>query len=69
MRFFNSWISSRQHCPIQLWDGFTGDLRGSYRGYDNVDEVEAAFSVTFTSDAEKIIGGYKKTLKIFDTKS
>ncbi|CAD7087348.1 unnamed protein product [Hermetia illucens] len=63
------WISSRQHCPIQLWDGFTGDLRGSYRGYDNVDEVEAAFSVTFTSDAEKIIGGYKKTLKIFDTKS
>ncbi|KAM7353393.1 telomerase Cajal body protein 1 homolog isoform 1-T1 [Cochliomyia hominivorax] len=61
------WLATRQHEPIHMWDAFSGELRCSYRGYDDVDEVESAISIIFSNDAQKIIGGYKKTIKIFDT--
>lgn len=61
------WLASRQHEPIQMWDAFNGDLRASYRGYDDVDEVEAAISVMFSTDGENVLGGYKKCIRIFDT--
>lgn len=61
------WLSTQQHGPIQMWDAFDGKLRCSYRGFDAVDEVEAALSCTFSSDAMEIIGGYRKSLKIFRT--
>ncbi|XP_037036519.1 telomerase Cajal body protein 1 homolog [Bradysia coprophila] len=60
-------LSSRQHEPLQLWDAFDGKLRCTYRGYDAVDEVESALSVCFSIDGSQVIGGYKKTLKIFRT--
>lgn len=60
-------ISTRQHEPLQLWDAFDGKLRCTYRGYDAVDEVEAALSVCFSIDGSQVIAGYKKTLKIFRT--
>ncbi|XP_053671339.1 telomerase Cajal body protein 1 homolog [Anopheles nili] len=61
------WIASRQHEPIQLWDAFTGNLRCSYKGYDQFDEVEAALSLVFSPiDGETIYGGYKKSIKSFD---
>lgn len=66
-RFFYSWLATRQHEPIQMWDAFTGELRCSYRGYDDVDEVEAAISIAFSNDGQKVVGGYKKNIKIFDT--
>ncbi|XP_055855225.1 telomerase Cajal body protein 1 homolog [Episyrphus balteatus] len=61
------WLASRQHEPIQMWDAFNGDLRASYRGYDDVDEIEAAISVIFSPDGEHVLGGYKKCIRIFDT--
>ncbi|XP_067625470.1 telomerase Cajal body protein 1 homolog [Eurosta solidaginis] len=61
------WLASRQHEPIHMWDAFTGELRCTYRGYDNVDEVESAISMIFSNDGEKVIGGYKKSIKLFDT--
>uniref|UniRef100_A0A1A9W2K6 WD repeat-containing protein 79 n=1 Tax=Glossina brevipalpis TaxID=37001 RepID=A0A1A9W2K6_9MUSC len=61
------WLASRQHEPIHMWDAFTGELRCTYRGYDNVDEIEAAISLLFSNDGQKVIGGYKKSIKIFDT--
>lgn len=61
------WLSTQQHGPIQMWDAFDGKLRCSYRGFDAVDEVEAALSCTFSSDATDVIGGYRKSLKIFRT--
>lgn len=64
---FNSWIATRQHEPIQMWDAFNGSLRGSYRGYDAVDEVVAALCITFSINGAHIIGGYKKSIKIFNT--
>uniref|UniRef100_A0A182M3S5 WD repeat-containing protein 79 n=1 Tax=Anopheles culicifacies TaxID=139723 RepID=A0A182M3S5_9DIPT len=62
------WIASRQHEPIQLWDAYTGNLRCSYKGYDQYDEVEAALSLAFAPlDGATIYGGYKKSIKSFDT--
>lgn len=63
----NSWLATRQNEPIQLWDAYYGDLRCSYRGYDAVDEVESALSVTFSNSGADVIGGYKKNLKVFKT--
>ena len=50
-----------------MWDAFNGTLRCSYRGYDNVDELEPALSIAFSYDGEQIYAGYKKSIKIFDT--
>lgn len=61
------WLASRQHEPIQMWDAYKGTLRCSYRGYNAVDEVESALSVTFSYDGCDIIAGYKNSLKIFRT--
>lgn len=64
---FFSWIVTQQHGPIQMFDAFDGALRCTYRGYDTVDEVEAALSVCFSRDGSSIIGGYRKSLKVFRT--
>lgn len=63
------WIASRQHEPIQMWDAYTGKLRCSYKGYNAVDEVEAALSLTWSLDGGFIYGGYKKSIKTFDVKA
>ncbi|CAH2011077.1 unnamed protein product [Acanthoscelides obtectus] len=61
------WASSSHAGPIHLWDAFTGDLRCTYRGYNAVDEVEPAMSVSFSADGQNVFGGYKKNVKIFAT--
>lgn len=61
------WIATRQHEPIHIWDAYNGTLRSTYRGYSAADEVETAISVIFSNDGYKIYGGYKKSIKIFDT--
>ncbi|KAK4874695.1 hypothetical protein RN001_014055 [Aquatica leii] len=61
------WAASGHEGPIHLWDAFTGDLRCTYRGYNNVDELEAAISVAFSADGQNIFCGYKKNVKIFHT--
>lgn len=50
-----------------MFDAFDGALRCTYRGYDTVDEVEAALSVCFAADGSSIIGGYRKSIKVFRT--
>ncbi|XP_047533989.1 telomerase Cajal body protein 1 homolog [Vanessa atalanta] len=60
------WLTTRQNAPVQMWDAFDGSLRGSYRGFNAVDEMEPALSVTFNSEGTKIVAGYKKFLRTFD---
>ncbi|XP_068632280.1 telomerase Cajal body protein 1 homolog [Battus philenor] len=60
------WLTTKQNAPIQMWDAFDGSLRCSYRGFNAVDEMEPAISVTFNIDGTRIIGGYKKFLRTFD---
>lgn len=64
---FNSFLISRQHEPIKCIDAFDGSIRCSYRGYDAVDEVEAALSLCYSTDGSQIYAGYKKTIKIFSS--
>ncbi|KAL3519646.1 hypothetical protein ACH5RR_017795 [Cinchona calisaya] len=57
--------STRDH-PIHLWDSSSGQLRCTYRAYDAMDEITAAFSIAFNCAGTKIFAGYNKSLRIFD---
>ncbi|GMH05390.1 hypothetical protein Nepgr_007230 [Nepenthes gracilis] len=57
--------TTRDH-PIHLWDSTTGELRCTYRAYDAMDEISAAFSVAFNPSGTKIFAGYNKYLRVFD---
>eukprot|EP00798_Chlamydomonas_sp_ICE-L_P027478 gene27478-4784_t len=48
--------TARAH-PIHLWDACTGALRCTYRGYNDVDEVWAAYSVLFNTQGTHVYGG------------
>ncbi|CAH1098569.1 unnamed protein product [Psylliodes chrysocephalus] len=61
------WLSSGHGGPIHLWDAFSGDLRCTYRGYNNQDEIEPAISCVFSADGQNIFCGYKKNVKLFST--
>ncbi|XP_019162100.1 PREDICTED: telomerase Cajal body protein 1 [Ipomoea nil] len=57
--------STRDH-PIHLWDTYSGQLRCTYRAYDAMDEITAAFSIAFNPSGTKIFAGYNKSLRVFD---
>ncbi|XP_075492916.1 uncharacterized protein LOC142530895 [Primulina tabacum] len=57
--------TTRDH-PIHLWDANSGQLRCTYRAYDAMDEITAAFSIGFNPAGTKIYAGYNKTIRIFD---
>ncbi|XP_024377425.1 uncharacterized protein [Physcomitrium patens] len=58
--------STRDH-PVHLWDAVSGQLRCTYRAYDAMDEITAAYSIAFNNSGTKLFCGYNKTLRIFDT--
>ncbi|XP_062017038.1 uncharacterized protein LOC133733438 isoform X1 [Rosa rugosa] len=57
--------TARDH-PIHLWDASSGQLRCTYRAYDAVDEITAAFSIAFNPSGTKIFAGYNKLVRVFD---
>ncbi|XP_027917137.1 telomerase Cajal body protein 1 [Vigna unguiculata] len=57
--------TTRDH-PIHLWDATSGQLRCTYRAYDAMDEITAAFSIAFNPAGTKIFAGYNKCIRIFD---
>ncbi|GBG61386.1 hypothetical protein CBR_g20417 [Chara braunii] len=59
-------VSTTREHPIHLWDGITGQLRGTYRAYDDKDEISAAYSLAFNLDGNKLFAGYGKMLRVFD---
>ncbi|XP_031848115.1 telomerase Cajal body protein 1 homolog [Nomia melanderi] len=71
--FMNSWepatccfLSTSRESPIHLWDAFNGELRATYRAYNQVDEVEASISVQFIDSAREIWAGFKNALRTFE---
>lgn len=60
-------ISTAQNVPIQMYDAYRGELVASYRGYNHLDENTHANSLMFTADGSKIVGGYDRCIRIFDT--
>ncbi|PKI62794.1 hypothetical protein CRG98_016802 [Punica granatum] len=57
--------TTRDH-PIHIWDSTTGQLRCTYRAYDAVDEITAAYSIAFNPSGTKIFAGYNKSVRVFD---
>ncbi|XP_078035279.1 telomerase Cajal body protein 1 homolog [Augochlora pura] len=71
--YMNSWepatccfLSTSKESPIHLWDAFNGELRATYRAYNQVDEVEASISMQFIDSAKEIWAGFKNGLRIFN---
>ncbi|XP_048132452.1 telomerase Cajal body protein 1-like [Rhodamnia argentea] len=58
--------STTRDLPIHVWDATTGQLRCTYRAYDAVDEITAAFSIAFNPAGNKIFAGYNKSIRVFD---
>ncbi|KAL8151277.1 hypothetical protein V2J09_021085 [Rumex salicifolius] len=58
--------TTRDH-PIHLWDATSGEvLRCTYRAYDAMDEITAAYSIAFNPSGTKLFAGYNKSLRVFD---
>ncbi|XAR66391.1 hypothetical protein NMG60_11012613 [Bertholletia excelsa] len=57
--------TTRDH-PIHLWDSTSGELRCTYRAYDGMDEITAAYSICFNPAGTKLFAGYNKSLRVFD---
>ncbi|CAH0625575.1 unnamed protein product [Chrysodeixis includens] len=64
--YYFSWLTTKKNAPIQMWDAFDGSLRCTYRGFSEVDEMEPAYSLTFTPDGSQIIAGYRSCLRTFN---
>lgn len=72
--FMNTWepttccfLSTSKESPVHLWDAITGELRATYRAYNQVDEVEASISVQFVDSGRKVWCGFKNAVRTFDT--
>ncbi|KAG8376846.1 hypothetical protein BUALT_Bualt09G0106300 [Buddleja alternifolia] len=59
-------MTTARDLPIHLWDANSGQLRCTYRAYDAMDEIAAAFSIGFNPTGTKIFAGYNNTIRIFD---
>jgi len=51
--------------PTHVWDAFTGLIRASYLGYDQMDELSTAYSVAWSPSAEHFVCGYEHQLRVF----
>ncbi|XP_065680194.1 metacaspase-2 isoform X9 [Hydra vulgaris] len=58
--------SSRDH-PVHLWDAVTGEVRCSYRAFDQMDELTSALSVSFNADGSKIYAGFNNKIRVFES--
>jgi len=61
-----AFLTTSAYHPVHLWDAFQGKLIGSYRSYNDMDELDYAFSVTFNGKGDRIYCGYNDMIRIFD---
>jgi len=65
-----AFISTSRDQPIHLYDAYNGSIRGSYRPYNGLDEMESPNVLTFTPDGNRIFAsGFKtdRTIHVFNT--
>ncbi|XP_015927710.2 telomerase Cajal body protein 1 [Parasteatoda tepidariorum] len=60
-------VSCSRNNTVHLWDAFTGDLRCSYRTYNQLDELTTARSLSFDADGGRIFCGFDKMVRVFNT--
>ncbi|TRY79750.1 hypothetical protein TCAL_09896 [Tigriopus californicus] len=59
-------VSTAQYAPIHLYDAYDGHIRATYRCFDGVDEMVAAYSLAFDPHGQKLFAGLKNEIRIFD---
>ncbi|KAJ8389312.1 hypothetical protein AAFF_G00121770 [Aldrovandia affinis] len=59
--------SSSRDNPVHIWDAFYGDLRATFRPYNHLDELTAAYSLCFSPDGSQLYCGFDKTVRVFYT--
>ncbi|ESN99238.1 hypothetical protein HELRODRAFT_162754 [Helobdella robusta] len=52
--------------PIHLWDSMSGELRATYRAFNQMDELVAACSLSFDWNGAKIFCGFERIVRVFD---
>ncbi len=57
--------TTRGH-PVHLYDACSGEVRCSYRGFNDADEPTAAYSLAFSPDGGKLLAGYNKSIYAWD---
>ncbi|XP_014488078.1 PREDICTED: telomerase Cajal body protein 1 [Dinoponera quadriceps] len=60
-------LSTSKDNPVHLWDAITGELRATYRAYNQVDEIEASLSTRFVNVGSEVWCGFKNAVRTFDT--
>uniref|UniRef100_A0A8D8U321 WD repeat-containing protein 79 n=1 Tax=Cacopsylla melanoneura TaxID=428564 RepID=A0A8D8U321_9HEMI len=65
--FTSYFLCSSMYAPIHLWDSVGGEIKATYRPYNQVDEVTHAYSLAFSPDGSKIHAGLLSEVKIFST--
>lgn len=59
-------VSCRDH-PVHLWDAWNGQMICNYASFDHLDEMVTARSISFNLDGTKLLSGFKKTIRVFNT--
>ncbi|XP_015784027.1 telomerase Cajal body protein 1-like [Tetranychus urticae] len=62
-------LTTTRDNPIHLWDAYTGKIAAVYKSYNHLDEIVSAYSVCFSPDGEKIYAGFKKGIRVFNTRN
>ena len=55
-----------QHQPVHIYDAYNGKIRATFRVYNHLDEVEAARSLAFSPQGDKLYAGLKNEVRVFD---
>lgn len=63
----SSLASSSRDNPIHVWDAFYGEVRGSFRPYNHLDELTTAHSLCFSPDGSQLYCGFDKIVRVFYT--
>jgi WD40 repeat protein len=58
--------STSRNTPIHLFDAYTGQIRASYRAYDQYDDLSAALSLSFNIDGTRLYAGFARMVRVFD---
>lgn len=59
-------VTCRDH-PVHLWDAWNGKMICNYASFDHLDEMVTARSISFNLDGTKLLCGFKKTIRVFNT--
>ncbi|XP_067948517.1 telomerase Cajal body protein 1-like isoform X2 [Watersipora subatra] len=59
-------ITTSQHAPIHLWDSISSQLVSTYSIINHLDEIDVAYSLSFSPDGCLIYAGSTKQISVFD---